>query len=62
MVSPPRSIGSIITGSNHCSNGGGVYFSGGTFTKSGGTISGNDVALGNRNIASKQEYAIEFQP
>jgi hypothetical protein len=52
MISPPRSTGRYftITGDNNSGNGGGMYFSGGTFAKTGGTISGNDASLGDRNM------------
>jgi hypothetical protein len=49
--------GGIIAG-NNTQSGGGAFIAGGTFTKTGGTINGNDAALGNRNNASRQGHAV----
>jgi TolB-like protein len=50
--------GGIITnGNNTQGNGGGVYVNSGTFTKTGGTITGSDMSFGDRNTA-QQGHAV----
>jgi len=50
--------GTILSNTSSSSGGGGVCIGGGTFTKTGGTITGNDAALGDRNTSSGQGHAV----
>jgi hypothetical protein len=47
--------GGTISGNTSGGNGGGVYIGGETFTKTGGTITGNDISVRDRNTASNNK-------